>query len=91
MSDASDSSEESDSEEETPPKKRKADAEAMPAPKKAKTENNPEGLTSLFVGQLSWNVDDEWLGREFSEIGTVTGARVITDKETGRSRGYVIS
>jgi len=42
----------------------------------------------LFVGSLSWNVDEEWLKSEFEEFGEVTGVRLITDRETGRSKGY---
>jgi nucleolin len=42
----------------------------------------------LFVGNLSWNIDDEWLYREFEEFGELTGARVVTDKATGRSKGF---
>ena len=42
----------------------------------------------MFVGNLSWNIDDEWLYREFEEFGELTGARVLTDKATGRSKGF---
>lgn len=42
----------------------------------------------MFVGNLSWNVDDEWLYREFEEFGEISGARVISDKATGRSKGF---
>ena len=42
----------------------------------------------MFVGNLSWNVDDEWLYREFEEFGELTGARVVTDRESGRSKGF---
>ncbi|KAF1808928.1 RNA-binding domain-containing protein, partial [Eremomyces bilateralis CBS 781.70] len=44
--------------------------------------------SSLFIGNLSWNVDKEWVAREFEEFGTITGCRIITDKESGRSKGY---
>jgi nucleolin len=37
---------------------------------------------------LSWNVDDEWLYREFQEFGELTGTRVISDRESGRSKGF---
>jgi len=36
---------------------------------------------------LSWNVDEEWLSREFEEFGEITSARIITDRNTGRSKG----
>jgi RNA recognition motif-containing protein len=42
----------------------------------------------LFVGGLSWNTSDEGLRRAFESFGTVTDAKVITDRETGRSRGF---
>jgi cold-inducible RNA-binding protein len=42
----------------------------------------------LFVGNLPYNVSSEDLERAFSEAGTVTSARVITDRETGQSRGF---
>ncbi len=42
----------------------------------------------LFVGGLSWDTNDEGLTRAFSGYGNVTEAKVITDRETGRSRGF---
>lgn len=39
---------------------------------------------------MSWNIDEEWLSREFEEFGEVVGCRIITDKETFKSRGYVV-
>jgi RNA recognition motif-containing protein len=42
----------------------------------------------LFVGNLSWNIDDAQLAELFSEYGEVESARVITDRDTGRSRGF---
>ncbi|CAK9276211.1 unnamed protein product [Sphagnum jensenii] len=42
----------------------------------------------LFVGNLSWSVDDESLQAKFSDYGKVLDARVIYDRETGRSRGF---
>ncbi|KDP33321.1 hypothetical protein JCGZ_12870 [Jatropha curcas] len=48
----------------------------------------PETEHKLFVGNLSWSVTSESLTRAFQEYGTVVGARVLYDGETGRSRGY---
>jgi cold-inducible RNA-binding protein len=45
-------------------------------------------LARLFVGNLSWSVTDAELGDLFSAFGEVQSARVITDRETGRSRGF---
>ncbi|KAI3852932.1 hypothetical protein MKW92_007197 [Papaver armeniacum] len=42
----------------------------------------------LYVGNLSWNVDDQALESLFSEQGKVLEARVVYDRETGRSRGF---
>ena len=42
----------------------------------------------LFVGNLSWNTQDEGLYDAFAQFGEVTDAKVITDRTTGRSRGF---
>jgi RNA recognition motif-containing protein len=42
----------------------------------------------LFVGNLSWNINDAQLEELFREFGEVAAARVITDRDTGRSRGF---
>ena len=42
----------------------------------------------LFVGGLSWGTQDEGLREKFAEFGEVTDAKVIMDRETGRSRGF---
>jgi len=42
----------------------------------------------LFVGGLSWNTSDEGLTDAFAKFGEVSEAKVITDRETGRSRGF---
>ena len=42
----------------------------------------------LFVGGLSWDTTEEGLRNFFAQVGTVTSAQVITDKFTGRSRGF---
>jgi len=44
--------------------------------------------TKLFVGNLSWDTTDHSLGDAFSRFGTVVDARVITDRFTGKSRGF---
>jgi cold-inducible RNA-binding protein len=44
--------------------------------------------TKLFVGSLSWGVNDDQLRDFFAAVGEVVSARVITDRETGRSRGF---
>ena len=42
----------------------------------------------LFVGGLSWNTDDHGLRAAFEQHGEVEDAKVITDRDTGRSRGF---
>lgn len=42
----------------------------------------------LYVGQLSFSVDSNTLGDFFSAAGQVTSAKVITDRDTGRSKGF---
>ena len=42
----------------------------------------------LFVGGLSWNTNDEGLRQAFERFGTVDEAKVISDRDTGRSRGF---
>jgi cold-inducible RNA-binding protein len=42
----------------------------------------------LFVGGLSWNTTDETLRAAFEPFGTVTEAKVITERDSGRSRGF---
>ena len=42
----------------------------------------------LFVGNLSWNTKDDTLQTLFATVGTVASAQVITDRYTGRSRGF---
>lgn len=47
-----------------------------------------EAKNKLFVGNLSFATDDAKLSEMFSEFGTVTDAKVITDKFSGRSKGF---
>ncbi len=42
----------------------------------------------LFVGSLSWNTDDQALRDAFERFGAVDDVKVMTDRETGRSRGF---
>ncbi|OIP38201.1 MAG: RNA-binding protein [Deltaproteobacteria bacterium CG2_30_63_29] len=42
----------------------------------------------LFVGGLSWGTDDGSLRKAFEEFGEVSEAKVITDRDSGRSRGF---
>jgi RNA recognition motif-containing protein len=42
----------------------------------------------LYVGNLSYSVDANQLTDLFGQVGTVDSANVITDRETGRSKGF---
>ena len=42
----------------------------------------------LFVGGLSWDTDDSALRAAFAPFGEIVEAKVVTDRETGRSRGF---
>ena len=42
----------------------------------------------LFVGGLSWDTNDEGLKNAFAQFGDVAEAKVILDRDTGRSRGF---
>jgi RNA recognition motif-containing protein len=42
----------------------------------------------LYVGNLSWNTDEDALRDAFERVGDVEYAKVITDYDTGRSRGF---
>ena len=44
--------------------------------------------TKLFVGSLPWSIDDQKLQDTFEKYGNVVSAKVITDRETRRSRGF---
>lgn len=43
---------------------------------------------NIFVSNLSFNVQDEDLKEFFTPYGEVISAKIITDRETGRSRGF---
>jgi len=42
----------------------------------------------IYVGNLPWSVDEYKLSELFESFGEVASANVITDRETGRSRGF---
>ncbi|MEZ4462638.1 MAG: RNA-binding protein [bacterium] len=42
----------------------------------------------LFVGGLSWGTESDSLRAAFEQYGTVSDAVVISDRDTGRSRGF---
>lgn len=45
-------------------------------------------VKKLYVGNLSWGTTEDSLKELFSEFGQVASASIITDKQSGRSRGF---
>jgi hypothetical protein len=45
----------------------------------------------LYVGNLPYNVTEERLQQHFAQYGSVISARIITDKFSGRSKGFGFS
>ena len=45
-------------------------------------------MKKIYVGNLPWSADEAGLRELFSAVGEVHSAAVISDRETGRSRGF---
>lgn len=45
-------------------------------------------MTKLYIGNLPWSATDEELREVFAAHGEVHSVAIITDRETGRSRGF---
>ena len=45
-------------------------------------------MKKIFVASLSWDVDDFSLQEAFEKFGEVISAKVVLDRESGRSRGF---
>ena len=43
---------------------------------------------NIYVGNISWGLEAQDLENVFAEHGTVTSAKIIKDRATGRSRGF---
>jgi len=43
---------------------------------------------NIYVGNLDFKVNEDDLEKVFGEFGTVSSAKIITDKYTGRSKGF---
>ena len=60
-----------------------------PPPRELSSPRGPRGEANrVYVGNLSWGVDNSALANLFNEQGEVLEARVIYDRESGRSRGF---
>lgn len=44
--------------------------------------------SKLYVGGLNYKTTQEGLGELFAQVGEVASAKIITDRETGRSKGF---
>ncbi len=42
----------------------------------------------VFLGALDWKTDDNTLRRAFEEFGSIEGIRIVTDRYTGKSKGF---
>lgn len=45
-------------------------------------------VKTLYVGNISWGTSEGELRKAFAQHGEVLGCRIITERATGRSRGY---
>ena len=45
-------------------------------------------MKKIYVGNLNFQTSDQDLEALFAEFGSITSASVVTDRETGRSRGF---
>lgn len=48
----------------------------------------PEGCTSIFMGNLSWDVDEDTIRSLFADCGEITSVRFATDRDTGDFKGF---
>jgi RNA recognition motif-containing protein len=55
---------------------------------RAARRSDASGKVELYVGNLSYDVDDKELGKAFQEFGKVASARIITNRFNGKSKGY---
>lgn len=61
------------------------------APRGSRPERAPRTFQPtyrIYVGNIPWDIDDARLEQVFSEHGKVVSARVVFDRESGRSRGF---
>ncbi|KAK9764752.1 hypothetical protein K7432_007494 [Basidiobolus ranarum] len=68
--------------------KRSADDEEVEESETKKQKVEEEGPTTVFVGGLSWSVDNDWLRDEMKDCGEIVDVRIITDRDSGRSKGF---
>ena len=62
------------------------DGRAPNAKPESRVQEKPEGCRKLFMGNLSYDIDDDTIVEFFKPAGTLTGLRWLTRKETGELR-----
>ncbi len=45
-------------------------------------------MKNIYVGNLSWSLSEDELRETFEEYGNVSSCKIISDRDTGRSRGF---
>ena len=45
-------------------------------------------MQKVFVGSLTYSTTEDQINKLFAEVGTVVSAKVITDRDTGQSKGF---
>lgn len=48
----------------------------------------PNPMNSVYVGNIAWRTTEQEIGDTFANFGYVSSVKIITDKETGRSKGF---
>ncbi|CAN0096669.1 unnamed protein product, partial [Ectocarpus sp. 8 AP-2014] len=48
----------------------------------------PAGCTTVFIGNLSWSIDEDTIRQTFGECGDIKSVRFAEDRETGEFRGF---
>ncbi|KAG9294976.1 hypothetical protein G9A89_017770 [Geosiphon pyriformis] len=68
--------------------KRKAPNENSSPAKKIKPNGKSKQIATVFVGNLSYNTDQEKLRQEFAEAGEILDVRIVTNRDNGTSKGF---
>lgn len=68
--------------------KKKAPAARSRSNRPDKAQAGRKGSIELYVGNLVYEMTDDQLRAEFAKFGIVESARIVTDRRSGRSKGY---
>lgn len=61
---------------------------ALPRPERESADNKNVSVKKLFVGGLKDNHDEDCLREYFSQFGNVISVKILTDRNTGKRRGF---